>query len=59
MRDDSERFTDTVSPDAELFRGRTLEDVLQRRPRARGYFTFADRHWLSRHRQIRTAHGSD
>ena len=107
----------TADPDAELFRGRTLDEVLARRPEARGYFTFAfirhprdrtrschadkhalalrdrraarwfiepwhglspgmtfaefcrwlatpwgsdafaDRHWLSQHRQIRTADG--
>ena len=106
-----------ADPDAELFRGRTLDEVLVRRPEARGYFTFAfirhpldrtrschadkhalalrdrkaarwfiepwhglrlgmtfaefcrwlespwgsdafaDRHWLSQHRQIRTADG--
>ena len=28
-------------PDAELFRGRTLEEVLARRPEARDYFSFA------------------
>ena len=107
----------TADPGAELFRGRTLDEVLARRPEARGYFTFAfirhpldrtrschadkhalalrdrkaarwfnepwhglslgmtfaefcrwletpsgsdafaDRHWLSQHRQIRTADG--
>ena len=43
-----------ADPDAELFRGRTLEEVLARRPQARGYFTFAFiRHPLDR---IRSCH---
>ncbi len=40
-----------ADPDAELFRDRTLDEVLARRPEARGYFTFAFiRHPLGRTR---------
>ena len=40
-----------ADPDAELFRGRTLDEVLARRPEAREYFTFAFiRHPLDRTR---------